>query len=439
MFESIDSISFDNELSRSCVVINPDDFLNFDAFDDVVVKESPTYQLTPISPQTTTTKKIKLLPKDSDSKVENTNSKAPVDKALMRLIKNRQSAQISRKKQKEYVQTLEAKNLELSEENCQLKVENFRLKELLNSYSVLQCRCASTLSRKLPPKNAVYLLAVVLMVGFNVLPFGNFLFQKSAQKTIAASSQFSKRNLLFDDKSILFDESAESEQEPPVFVNQTEQIRKVNIDNIKRWIPDLYNVSQFKNDFEFDSLQPGLQDKLTKMYEKSTKEASSQGSRLNKKKRQLKKKKEPIPNIAFNEPIHEHFKQSNLNKSLDEFFDEIGRKDDVFYVFSFKADHLLLPAAENNFSQIKMNLIMPRNYDNDSLSNDKITMFQIETIILNTSFLRITENSIPKNLKTISNSKQTLNHALNDTIGHKKMTQSAYFNALDLLKATAKT
>lgn len=64
--------------------------------------------------------------------------------------------------------------------------------------------------------------------------------------------------------------------------------------------------------------------------------------------------------------------QSNLNIiKLNEFFDEIDRKDDTFYVFSFRADHLLLPPPSDNaynFSQIKMNLIMPRNNGENLLS-----------------------------------------------------------------------
>jgi hypothetical protein len=61
-------------------------------------------------------------------------------------------------------------------------------------------------------------------------------------------------------------------------------------------------------------------------------------------------------------PVQLYNSRSNIIK-LNEFFDEFDRKDDTFYVFSFKADHLLLPAIDNsyNFSQIKMNLIMPRN------------------------------------------------------------------------------
>lgn len=379
---------------------NPDEFLNLDEFVKHEPPQSPKsftshspHQLTPpISPQPSSAividsrqfriipitalqkvpevqvsaKKIKMIvPKPSSSSDSDSNSKnpktsnSPVDREFMkqqRLIRNRESAILSRKKQKEYVQTLEAKNVQLLKENTFLKAENCQLKARLKSYTLLTCRCASSISTKLPSKNAAFLLAVVFMVGFNIVPFGNLLYT-SSKSQVVSPTQFSSRHLLFVENSTQISNTTDSAESEELYFNQTDHIRKVNIENIKRWIPepDLFNVSYLKKDFDF-SHDP-LQEKLAKMYEKSREQKS-----VKTKKRTPKKKAMIGPVQLYNK--EKNIYNSNLNIiKLNEFFDEINRKDDTFYVFSFKADHLLLPAIDNNynFSQIKMNLIMPRN------------------------------------------------------------------------------
>lgn len=92
----------------------------------------------------------------------------------------------------------------------------------------------------------------------------------------------------------------------------------------------------------------------------------------------------------------------------------------------------------------------------DSLSSDKITMFQIETIILNTSLIQIAEKSIPENfLKSSSmnsttcnenplNSSEKIKNNFNDTttpqfeqLG-KAEKFPTYFNRMKLLKEDSK-
>lgn len=412
--------------------INPDEFLNLDEFREIknepqteiidtyesydftYTNHSPPQLTPPISPQPNSividsssfqhsvnlipirtfsqntpqsVRKVKtIIPKpssssDSDSNVIVTNLKkstSPIDRALIkqqRQIRNRESAIQSRNKKKEYVQTLEEQNVQLRKENTILKNENVQLKEKLSNFNALTCRCASSLKRKLPSKNVTVMMAVLFMVGVNILPFGNFVFKNSLKKPID-SHQFAARHLLYvENSSFVSNEtnSVEVEDEAVVYLNQTEQVRQFNIDNIRRWIPepDLFNVSYMKKDFDFNP--DPLQEKLTKMYEKSREQ--SQKYVKNSKKRSPKKK-------TIIGPMQLYDSKNNVIK-LNEFFDEINRKDDTFYVFSFKADHLLLPAIDNsyNFSQIKMNLIMPRN--NSEFSNLSFNCFRVslETLI----------------------------------------------------------
>lgn len=498
--------------------INPDEFLNLDEFREIKSEQHSPQQLTPpISPRPSSniiidssiyqsvriipiaalqqrkinnsepapSKRIKLIvPKPSSSSSESDSSvnrktvlpaakqsNSPVDKALMkqqRLIKNREAANISRLRQKEYLQSLEAQNEELLKENSILKAENSQLRERISGYGAMTCRCASSITRKLPSKHATFLLAVFLMVGVNIFPFGSLIFSSGSKKPIE-QQPFVSRHLLFAENLTMISNDSLSndslESDSPVYFNQTDHIRKVNIENIRRWIPepDLFNVSSLRKSFDFNP--DPLQEKLAKMYEKS-REQSQKHTKT--KRSQKNKKKPPIGPVLYN---------SNLNViRLNEFFDEINRKDDTFYVFSFKADHLLLPPDNSyNFSQIKMNLIMPRNngkvrtcshitnaqpFFTDSLSSDKITMMQIETIIINTSLIQITEKSIPENfLKSTNNSTTCTESSLNLDMADKSkknfnvtattemfqplpLSKAAkfpsYFNTLDLLKANSK-
>lgn len=50
----------------------------------------------------------------------------------------------------------------------------------------------------------------------------------------------------------------------------------------------------------------------------------------------------------------------NIDHIYSDFFEAINRQDDTFYVVSFSADHMLLPALQyNKTTRPKMSLIMP--------------------------------------------------------------------------------
>lgn len=431
-----ESIEIDEELST---VINPDEFLNSDFFKTenetftpptsartkTSSESSGSYlQLTPpISPQPIVIEGIKLIPvtqihnaasnvklcsnerkikpilpakpqsgsSDSDSNNHTVNlDRAQIKQA--RLIRNRESALQSRRKKKEYLQNLETEVGDLRTQLKKLKEENRFLKEKLLVYNSFTCRCASSLSSKISStKNASLMFALLLMIGFNIFNFIPSISTKS-ELMMQKSSSITSRHLLFvENNSTISDESGSKENiDIPLYFNQTDRIRKANIENVLNWIPqpDLFNVTNnVKGKNNFDSFEDPLQYKLSQMYEKS---------RVHQVKKPLKKK--PLKKKKKRED--ENLYNPDLFK-FHEFFDEIKRKEDVFYVLSFQSDHLLLPAIENFSQMIKMNLIMPRS--NETLASDKIMMMEIETIVLNTSLIEVA--SIPSELvKAHSNS-----------------------------------
>ncbi|PFX27867.1 cyclic AMP-dependent transcription factor ATF-6 beta-like isoform X1 [Stylophora pistillata] len=99
---------------------------------------------------------------------------AKILKRQQRMIKNRESACLSRKKKKEYLQSLESKVKEISNINESLRAQNEGLKRRVNELEV-----ENALLRSKHPeltstiKKSTCVLAVVLFVALNVGPFSN--------------------------------------------------------------------------------------------------------------------------------------------------------------------------------------------------------------------------------------------------------------------------
>uniref|UniRef100_A0A8C4TA47 Uncharacterized protein n=1 Tax=Erpetoichthys calabaricus TaxID=27687 RepID=A0A8C4TA47_ERPCA len=87
----------------------------------------------------------------------------------------------------------------------------------------------------------------------------------------------------------------------------------------------------------------------------------------------------------------------------DDFLDAIDRREDTFYVVSFRRDHLLLPAiSHNKTSRPKMSLVMPAMALNETVYNSSQgyeVMMQIDCEVMDTRIIQIKSSKVPAFLK----------------------------------------
>ncbi|XP_062545576.1 cyclic AMP-dependent transcription factor ATF-6 alpha [Armigeres subalbatus] len=367
-------------------------------------------------------------------------------KKHQRMIKNRESAYLSRVRKKEYVTSLEQRIDELTKENVYLKDENAKLVEKVRQ----KCACnkngitfgsMNAITKQLTPnvrKNTVIVLAMLFMVSFNLGPLGNLLSGPATNRDLLESTDEAphhKRNLLWLDDSTLFNarnvdvslnmsnfedlsslgtHGEESLSVCPFYVNQTENIRLAS--ELRRWIGengyknltdrdgDDMSINSFSEMFALkdtiDSMYRQMKD-ISSQMESFQKRSKSQAG--NRKRLQVKGKKVRELEIYQKQKARKEsdlaFYYSGFGKKYAKFFEEIGRRDDTFYLVSFSGEHLLLPAlAYNKTNRPKMSLMLPAMVDNATHSSDKVTLMQIDCEVMNTSMIQIREKTIPGDL-----------------------------------------
>lgn len=224
---------------------------------------------------------------------------------------------------------------------------------------------------------------------------------------------------MFNDSSIQTDSDAAKPAATlyptcPIYINQTESIRLAS--ELRRWIGDFpeyhnntkvlpnenFNLDSISNYFLPDATITSLlkQMKNAKNYLKKKSRRRNNESNENSGDGGSKKGIEPFKGKI------QVYNAEYKNGKYAEFFEEIGRQDDTFYVVSFTGDHLLLPAlAHNKTLRPKMSLMLPSVHMNGTVSSDHVTLMQIDCEVINTSLIRIKESLIPKHLrgKPVSN------------------------------------
>lgn len=199
------------------------------------------------------------------------------------------------------------------------------------------------------------------------------------------------------------------------YINQTENIRIAS--ELHRWIgePEYLNVTRkrpsrlspilssldvedVQKNFEYDgnylvNLMPKKYLKNRKLQLRKTKKME----RFPMENRRTVEQEEAGQVDVFKGPRRGEMKYAELLK-------ELRRRDDTFYVVSFNADHLMLPAlAYNKTKRPKMSLMFPAVGFNGTIEDDHIMMMQIDCEVLDTSMIQVKEKLIPDHLKRFQN------------------------------------
>lgn len=205
----------------------------------------------------------------------------------------------------------------------------------------------------------------------------------------------------------------------PQYINQTENIRIAS--ELHRWIgePEYLNstrkparrLSPILASLDTDDIQKNfdydgnfLDNLMPKKYRKM-----QLRNRRNKKKPEDKYAVERRRVVTQEDAGQvDVFNSGNKGEmKYAELFKELRRRDDTFYVVSFNADHLMLPAlAYNKTKRPKMSLMFPALGFNGTIEDDHVMMMQIDCEVLDTAMIQVKEKLIPHHLRRFQNGTQ---------------------------------
>ncbi|NXB49693.1 ATF6A factor, partial [Leucopsar rothschildi] len=328
-----------------------------------------------------------------------------------RMIKNRESAFQSRKKKKEYMLGLEARLEAALLENEKLKKENSTLKRQLDEV-VLENQKLKVSS---PKRRTLCVMVILAFIMLNYAPFEGltenigclmgivshlFLSSHGSSCNIHGSPGVSARSLALvngydrsvsDNKALMIVSEEPllyiSPPQPPCrpLINRTESLRLTH--ELRGWVhrheverTRSRRLSNSQQQHRARVPQSSLSDKtdsqLMAMPYRDTSLSRNSGNELQ---------------VYYASP-----------RSYQDFFEAIHRREDTFYVVSFRRDHLLLPATTHNKTRRpKMSIVLPAVNINDNLINgqDYEVMMQIDCEVMDTRILHIKSSSVPPYLR----------------------------------------
>ncbi|NXM24059.1 ATF6A factor, partial [Oxyruncus cristatus] len=328
-----------------------------------------------------------------------------------RMIKNRESAFQSRKKKKEYLLGLEARLEAALLENEKLKTENSTLKRQLDEV-VLENQKLKVSS---PKRRTLCVMAILAFIMLNYDPFeeltentGYFigivihLFQRSQGSScnICESADVSAHSLdlvrgsydrsVSDNKALMIVSEEPllyiSPPPPPCrpLINRTESLRLTH--ELRGWV-HRHEVERTRS----RRLSNNQQQKARVMQSSLSEKADSQLMAVPYTDTSLSRNSGNELQVYYASP-----------RSYQDFFEAIRRREDTFYVVSFRRDHLLLPATTHNKTRRpKMSIVLPAVNINENVINGQgyEVMMQIDCEVMDTRILHIKSSSVPPYLR----------------------------------------
>ncbi|NXP22443.1 ATF6A factor, partial [Scytalopus superciliaris] len=330
-----------------------------------------------------------------------------------RMIKNRESAFQSRKKKKEYMLGLEARLEAALLENEKLKKENSTLKRQLDEV-VLENQKLKVSSPKRRTLCVMVILAFIMLNYGPLRPFEQLtenigclieivihLFQRSrgnncdicgsADVSVQSSVCGQRYDRSVSDNKALMIVSEEpllyiSPPPPPCrpLINRTESLRLNH--ELRGWV-HRHEVERTRS----RRLSNNQQQKARVMQSSLSEKSDSQLMAMPYTDTTLSRNSGNELQVYYASP-----------RSYQDFFEAIRRREDTFYVVSFRRDHLLLPATTHNKTRRpKMSIVLPAVNINENVINgqDYEVMMQIDCEVMDTRILHIKSSSVPPYLR----------------------------------------
>jgi len=341
-------------------------------------------------------------------------------KRQQRMIKNRESACISRKKKKEYVTLLEEQIKALSTENLVLRNENENLKEKVLELQSEKNLWTDSILRSSGGKKVTAMFALLFMISLNMNSLSEIYNKQDVSPSLKISPHTvikdTGRSLLWvDDNEVEVESDLKSEEflsnvtlnvapspQCMMSVNQTESSRLES--DLRGW----FNVEPPAA--KTPKKRPDMKRKPTKTpYKKPTYPlANVIKTPLNSLTGSLYHLliQDPSPTPT---PHSLSLYNSAPRNTFDSFFEAIDRRDDTFYVVSFSGDHLLVPATNHTKSnRPRMSLLLPAVMSPNAGQQsppDSVAMMKIDCQVINTQMVHIMKDAIPVHMA--SNFRQT--------------------------------
>ncbi|KAI1882933.1 hypothetical protein AGOR_G00239990 [Albula goreensis] len=334
-------------------------------------------------------------------------------KRLQRMIKNRESACLSRKKKKEQFLTLEARLKVALFENQKLKSENGSLRTQLDSLVAEN----NVLKVTAPKRRAVCLLVAVVFVILNVGPMG--LLEGDPGSSPSTGTLPAGRHLLgfstMDNEKSRVQETPETDiplaaerLEESVSEEKALMVVKKNPNFFGAPPPCQPQVNRTKAIRLASELRGWVHRHESERVKSSQTASSQRKTKTTPKSMEKKASVAEVVTLQYTDVSKEN-PGSELqvyyarHRSYSDFFEEIQRRGDTFYVVSFRRDHLLLPATNHSKgSRPKMSVVLPAMNLNEAVikEEDYEAMMQIDCEVMDTRILHIKTSSIPAFLRT---------------------------------------